>query len=266
MQKPLGALEAQLLAYAQLRQLEKFRVGELRLPLHLNTRQELRLLSQMARKKLLVRVTRGLYLVPPRLPLGGIWSPSEIAAIDVLMESRGGRYQICGPNAFNRYGFDNQMPVWTYLYNNRFSGERRIGSVYLQLIKVGDKRLGQTTKTRTREGRVAVYSSRVRTLVDAVYDWSRFDGIPRAYEWIRSELAAGRVEAVELARTTVRYGNQGTIRRMGVLLEQEGASKKALRLLEGAMTASRSPIAWIPRKPKRGRTSARWGVIIHEEA
>ena len=29
-------------------------------------------------------------------------------------------YQICGPNAFNRYGFDEQLRMCTYLYNGRY--------------------------------------------------------------------------------------------------------------------------------------------------
>ena len=50
----------------------------------------------------------------------------------------------------------------------------------LTLIKVADKRLGSTDKVETAEGQTAVYSSRVRTLLDAVYDWSRFNSLPRA--------------------------------------------------------------------------------------
>jgi len=65
----------------------------------------------------------------------------------------------------------------TYAYNNRFSGARRIGSVNLSLIKVSDKRLGATDSVKTRDGLFLVYSSRLRTLIDAVYDWSRFNGV-----------------------------------------------------------------------------------------
>ena len=139
----------------------------------------------MARGGLIARVRPGLYLVPAQLPLGGAWSPDEILALNTLMEDRQGRYQICGPNAFNRYGFDEQIPTRVYAYNNRISGERSIGAVALTLIKVADGRLGDTEEVRTRKAGPAVYSSRVRTLVDAVYDWSRFNSLPRAYDWIR---------------------------------------------------------------------------------
>ncbi len=266
MKKTLGKQETQLLAYLQMRKRQTVRTGDLIEPLQLNPEQERKLLSRMARGGLIARVRPGLYLVPARLPLGGSWSPDEILALNTLMEDRQGRYQICGPNAFNRYGFDEQIPTRIYAYNNRISGERTIGGVSLTLIKVADERLGETEEGRSPEGRPALYSSRVRTLVDAVYDWSRFSSLPKAYDWIRGELAATRVSAEELTRVTLRYGDKGTIRRIGLLLERQGAKEKLLQKLERALEPSTGLIPWIPGKPKRGTISRRWGVVVNEEA
>jgi len=63
-----------------------------------------------------------------------------------------GAYQICGPNAFNRYGFIDQIPIRTYAYNNRISGNRIVGTVALTLIKVSDDRLGGTEEVTTGRG------------------------------------------------------------------------------------------------------------------
>ena len=161
MKRNIGRLEAQLLAYAQMRGWTTVRTGDLRKPLRLSADQERKLFSRLARAGMIARVWRGLYLVPPRLPLGGKWSPDEGLALATLMAARGGRYQICGLNAFNRYGFDEQMPNRVYAYNNRLWGDRRIGSVSLTLIKVADARLGATEKVATSEsGPPAIYSSR----------------------------------------------------------------------------------------------------------
>lgn len=278
MAKPLGALESRFFAYAQMRRLRTVRLGELAGPLRLSDTQERRLLSQLARKGLIARVIRGLYLVPARLPLGSAWSPDESLAINALMQAAdkarpgadGNRtvaacYQVCGPNAFNRYGFDEQVPARTYLYNTRFSGDRRIGTVALTLIKVDASRLGSTEGFAAPEGLKLAYSSRVRTLVDAVYDWSRFDSLPRGYGWIRRELAARRVRAEDLVRDTLRFGNQGTIRRIGFLLEQEGVSAALLRRLEKALSPSSSLIPWIPGGSRRGKANARWGVLDNQD-
>lgn len=265
MKTRLGRRDAQLLAYAQMRGLETLRAGELTGPLGLTPKQERELFSRLTRGGLIARVRPGLFLVPPRLPLGGAWTPSEGAALDALMSDAGGRYQVCGPNTFNRYGFDDQIPNRVYAYNNRYSGERKIGAIELTLIKVADERLGDTETATLPDGKKVFYASRARALVDAVYDWSRFNGLPRCYRWIGEELRSGRVRASDLVRCTLRYGDTGTIRRMGVLLEREGVNASLLGKLARALSPTSSTIAWIPTKPKRGAVSRRWGVVINDE-
>ena len=266
MKRRLGNLERQLLAYAQMRKLRQLRTGDLTGPLGITAKQERELLTRLAKSGLIAKVRRGLYVVPSRLPLGTRWSPDEALVLNTLMADRGGRYQICGPNAFNRYGFDNQVPTRLYAYNKRLSEERTVGAVALILIKVADERLGDTEQERTPEGDTIVYSSRVRTLLDAIYDWPRFNSLPRGYAWIRADLAAVRVAEADLVRVALRYGNISTIRRVGALLEREGARESVLRKLAGALDRPTSVIPWIPGRPRTGMTNRRWGVLLNEPA
>lgn len=252
-----------LLAFAQMRKLRVLKAGELVRHLRLNRDQERKLFHRLVRAELIARVRPGLYLVPPQLPFGGKWTPDEILALNTLIEDKNGRYQICGPNAFNRYGFDEQIPTRVYAYNNRLSGDRTIGSAMFTLIKVADKRLGSTEVFKTVEGQTAVYSSRARTLVDAVYDWARFNSLPRAYEWIRRELSGQRVDLDELVKVALRYGNTSTIRRIGALLAREGTKEEALRKLERRLDQTGSLIPWIPSRPRRGKVDRRWGVVLN---
>lgn len=263
MKRRLGNLERQLFAYAQMRRLRELRTGDLTGPLGITPKQERELFTRLAKSGLIAKVRRGLYLVPSRLPLGARWTPDESLVLNSLMADRGGRYQICGPNAFNRYGFSDQVPQRVYAYNNRVSEQRTVGAVVLNLIKVADERLGDIEKERTPEGDTLVYASRVRTLLDAVYDWSRFNSLPRGYVWIRDELDAGRVTAVDLVRVTLRYGNISTIRRMGALLEREGVSDQLLRKLKRAFDRPTSVIPWIPTRPRAGTINPRWGVLLN---
>ncbi|MBM4323731.1 MAG: hypothetical protein FJ115_09260 [Deltaproteobacteria bacterium] len=265
MKQRLGRIETQFFAYVQMRQKRTIRAGDLTSSvLRLSPDQERKLLSRLARGGLIARVQQGLYLVPLRLPLGGAWTPTEAEVLNVLMKDKKGRYQICGPNAFNLYGLDDQIPNRIYVYNNRLSGNRRVGAVDIALIKVADVRLGDTEEVTMAEGEKAIFASRTRSLVDAIYDWSRFNGIPRGYEWITRELKAGRVSASALVKCTLRYGDIGTIRRMGALLEREGIPESLLRKLERALKPSTSLIPWIPTQPKRGIANRRWGVVLNE--
>jgi predicted transcriptional regulator of viral defense system len=263
MPSSLGPLETQLLAYVQGRPGKTLAAGEFVNAFGWTAMQERRVTSRLARKGLIVRVRPGLYLAPSRLPAGGRWSPGEFLALSTLMSDRGGRYQISGPNAFYRYGWTDQVPNRVYAYNNRISGERRIGSVELTLIKVGENRLGGTEIAPTPDGIDVVYASRVRSLVDAVYDWSRFNSLPRALDWIRQEVEKKDTFVAEFVHATIEFGNQGTLRRIGALLEDLGAPEPFLRRLEKEIHLSSSYIPWIPNEIKRGKMSKRWGVVIN---
>ena len=264
MKRSLGPQETLFFSLMQLRDQRLVRTGELTSLMGITHKQEEELLQRLARGRLIARVRRGLYLIPPRLPVGGSWSPDEICALNTLIEDRGGRYQICGPNAFNRYGFDEQIPTRIYAYNDRISGDRVVGSTSFTLIKVSTARLGAVEQTLTADGMTAVYSSRPRALVDAVYDWSRFNTLPRAYGWIRRELTTKRTTPRALAEVALEYGDIGTIRRIAALLEMEGAETSLLHKLKRALPPTTSMIPWIPTQPKRGKTNPRWGVVLNE--
>src|SRR4051794_29633116 len=181
----LGPLEIQVFAYIQSRGCQTVETAEFMHALGWSEVQERGVLSRLARKGIIARVRPGLYLVPPRLPPGGCWSPGEFLALSTLISDRGGRYQISGPNTFYRYGWTDQVPNRLYAYNNKISGDRQIGAVVLSLIKVADERLGGTEVAHAPDGIDVFYASKARSLVDAVYDWSRFDSLPRAFDWIR---------------------------------------------------------------------------------
>jgi len=263
MARKLGQLEAAALAYVQMRNIRTVQTGQLAAALRMSAKQERELLSRMARSGLIANVRKGLYLFPPKLPLGGVWTPDEAIAINALMADKRARFQITGPSAFNRYGYDEQVPSVITLYNNALSGERTIGKINLALIKVGEDRLGDTEQVETSSGDVLIYSSRVRTLVDAVYDWSRFDTLPRAYDWIRRDMDAERITSSDLAKSVVRYGNMGSIRRIGALLEQMDAEERVLRRLQRALTSSTAKIPFVPERPTRGPLLKRWGVVVN---
>lgn len=263
MSRKLGQLETAALALVQMRNIRAMRVGELASGLRISAKQERELLSRMSRSGMIANVRKGLYLFPPRLPLGGIWTPDEATAMNTLMADRNARYQITGPKAFNRYGYSEQLPSLTTIYNDAISGERRVGSVSLKLIKVSRDRLGGVEKVRMPSGETLVYSSRARTLVDAVYEWSQFDSLPEAYDWIRDDLATGRITADKLARTAVQYGNTGTIRRIGAILERLEASKATLSRLQRAVTTTTAKIPLVPTRAARGATAKPWGVVMN---
>lgn len=152
MKRKWGILETQFFACVQMRKRRTVRARDLVASvLKLAPEQGRKLFSRLSRGGLIARVRQGLYLVPPGLPMGGAWKPSEALALNTLMEDVKGRYQICGPNTFNQYGFDDQIP-------NRISGDRTVGAVEMTLIKVDEARLGDTMDIVMGDGEKAIHS------------------------------------------------------------------------------------------------------------
>jgi len=67
----LGTLEMRFLAYVQMRKMDVVRTGDIAKALNLSSKQERELLSRLSRSGMIIRLKRGAYLVPPRLPAGG---------------------------------------------------------------------------------------------------------------------------------------------------------------------------------------------------
>lgn len=260
----LGSLEMQLLAYAQLKRREVIRTGEAAPVLGISAKQERELLSRLARSRMIIRLKRGVYLMPPRMPAGGRWSASPYFILVRLMAVLEGRYQISGPSAFYYYEFDGQVPNRLYVYNDRIGGERHIGGAEFVFIKTSASRLGATETLETPDRVRTVMATKSRALVDAVYDWSRYHTLPRAYGWIAAEMEKDPHFGAELARVTARFGNRSTCRRMGYLLELCNLEGSLLAGLRGKLGSPKSLIPWVPGKPARGTVNREWGLIVNE--
>jgi len=259
----LGDLSSRFFAYVQLKKKDIVRTGEVSPVLGISESQERDLLRRLSNSGWIVRLKRGVYLVPPRIPAGGKYSPGVALILQKLMEEQDGKYQICGPTAFNFYGLDDQIPSVTYVYNNRISGSRMIGNLAFQFTRVADARLGGTNAVRTREGGEIIYSSKARTLVDAVYDWSRFNSLPRGYEWIQDEITQEPNLVSELVEVTAQHGNQATVRRIGYLLDVLAQPSRIIKRLQRQLSDSKALIPWIPGKPVKGAVNRKWGVIVN---
>ena len=258
----LGSLSSRFFAYVQLKNLEVIRMGEIAPVLGITGSQESDLFRRLSDSGWIVRLKRGVYLVPSRIPAGGKYSPGAALILQKLMEEEKGKYQICGLTAFNFYGLDDQIPSVTYLYNNRISAKRSIGNLAFQFIKVADERLGAINAVRTRDMEI-IYSSKARTLMDAVYDWSRFNSLPRGYNWIKRETKNDPKLVTELIESTITYGNMATTRRIGLLFDTIVPNLRLTNRLQRQLSTSSALIPWVPGRSAKGTINRKWGIIVN---
>jgi len=93
MKKPgpeLGELSSRFFAYVQLKQKDTVRTEELSSVLGITESQEHSLFHRLANSGWIVRLKRGVYLVPPRIPAGGKYSPGIALILQKLMQEQNG--------------------------------------------------------------------------------------------------------------------------------------------------------------------------------
>ena len=82
----LGNLLSRFFAYVQLKKKDIVRIGELSPVSSITISQERDLLRRLAGSGWIVRLKRGVYFVPPRIPAGGKYSPGTALILQKLME------------------------------------------------------------------------------------------------------------------------------------------------------------------------------------
>ncbi len=179
----------------------------------------------MNKSRLIAQIKKGYYLVPQKIPPDGMWSPSiYIAMAEYLKIVGASKYQITGARAFNTLGLSQQMAQSFTVYNDKISGEKNIAGYQIQFIKISKKRLGFIIKYEVNEPGfkgVAIYSSLPRLIFDAIYDYNRFNTIPKAYNWLKT-YSKNNTFLKEFVKITLTLGNIGTKKRIGYLLEEYG--------------------------------------------
>src|ERR1051326_3830333 len=175
----LGPLGLQFFGWAQLQNRDRIRIGEVQSALGLSKKQERELLSRLCRNGFIARLQRGTYLVPTKIPPGGKWMPSEYVLISELMDVLGAKYFISGPAAFQYYGLTTQIPQVICVYNDKISSYRKVGNLNVQLILVPPNRMGGWTTINLPNGKSVQIATLARTILDAIYDWPRFNTLPQ---------------------------------------------------------------------------------------
>lgn len=259
----LGPLEMRFFAWLQLEQKDQVKTGDFVNVSGISFKQEADLLYKLSSKGLILKLWRGLYLVPERIPISGQYTPSPYLIISKYMRNMGAKFQISGPSIFNLYGYSNQISSWFTVYNNKLSKKCYIKQYHIDFVKVVTRRLGDVKKVVSYgESKLesALISSAEQTLLDAVYDYKRFGTLPKAYNWIFYALKYKKIDSKRLVNITVKYGNTMTQKRIGWLLDKLKIPKKLTNQIQKKIPQTKFLVPLNP-KNNRGSINKRWNVI-----
>ena len=265
LKRQFGSLEMKAIAYLQLKKLKTVSIRDFQDVLGIARQTEKDLLSNLNKKGVILRLTTGYYLIPDKI------SPSSNAIIDgmeilvYLMQYYNARYMISGPTAIYYYGYTTQIPNRIYVYNDKIYGDKQIGGSSFVFMKTSAKRLKAVKILKSYDGTKIPYASKARLLIDCIYDWNRYNTIPKVFKWIKDEIEKDSGIAEKLVSSAIRYGNKSVQRRLGYLLEKLDVNVKFVDRLQKKIADSKSLIPLIPNIDFKGSVNKKWGLIINDQ-
>lgn len=257
-----GPLESRLLSWSQMTGQQCVPTSKVSETLRIPPGRVSRLFDRMARDGVAIQLTRGLYLLPEKLPPGGRWQPPVETALWHYLEAKQAKWQETGLAAFNHYGLSEQVANVVTVYNDKVSDRRFFGKLEAVFIKVKADRLGSAIEQEIIQGKPERrrIGTLARVVLDAVYDYSRFGPLPTAYRWIE-ERKTDKQFLADLVQCTTKYGNVASSRRIGWLLESLGVPERVWFPLKKALKKSSAFIPLDPGQPVKGATNKKWGVV-----
>ncbi len=261
----IGALELRIISYVQLKRIKILRTGDIFPIIGISAQTEKDVFSKLNNKGIFVRLTKGYYLVPDTLSPTTYPNVSEMEILFYFMKIFQTQFMISGPTAIYYYGYTTQIPNRIYVYNNKISGDRIIGNKSFVFMKTSSKRLKGAEFISNQKGIKIPYASKARLLIDCIYDWNRYNTIPKVFKWINQEIEENPAITEKLVSNAIRYGNRIVQRRLGYLLEIMNVDAKLVEKLQNKIQGTKTIKPLIPNINLKGSVNKKWGLIINGE-
>ncbi len=124
------------------------------------------LIEKLQQKKRLVSIKRGVYIIVPFSVVDKKWSLDEYRIIDYLLKQD---YYLGLFNAFNLYGFTEQIPNKLFIFNTKYSFDKEILHYKFKFFKIKKDKLFGIIRNKYP------YSDKERTIID-VLDYPEYLG------------------------------------------------------------------------------------------
>jgi predicted transcriptional regulator of viral defense system len=133
---------------------------------YVNIKDIKNLIEKLQKKKNLVPIKKGIYMVVPFSAIDKKWALDEFRIIDYLLKDD---YYIGLYNAFNLHGFTEQIPNKMFIFNTKYSADKQILHYKFKLFKIKKDKLFGIIKNKYP------YSDKERTIIDAL-DYPKYLG------------------------------------------------------------------------------------------
>jgi predicted transcriptional regulator of viral defense system len=215
----------------------------------------------LARKNVLQRVGRGIYLVRPLRSLVGPSMSSAIVSVATLLRDE--PYYLGGLWAFTHHRLTTQQYLSRLdVFVIRRRPPRELGSAKVVFHVLEPDLLAYGIARSTIEGIDVHVSDIERTLLDVLDHPALAGGFRGALAFFQETLP--RADLRKLIDHASRGSRASTCQRVGVLLERQQISLRALSPLRQRIAETRSRSAMLPNEPMKGRFNQSWRVVEND--
>jgi len=174
------------------------------------------MIEKLQKKRRLVPIKKGIYMVIPLRAIDKRFALDNFQVVDYLLKED---YYIGLYNAFNLHGFTEQIPTKIFVFNTKYSADKKILHYNFKFFKIKkDKLFGIFRKYKYP------YSDRERTIIDVLEYPEYLGGLSEVLDRIK-EVKYNKAKLIDYA---IKYNSIKIIKLVGLLTN----SNKLLNLLK----------------------------------
>ncbi|HTO92821.1 MAG TPA: hypothetical protein VMM80_00575 [Bacteroidota bacterium] len=221
-----------------------------------------RQLYRLQKKKWLVRLERGKYMIIPlEAGVDRQWAGDPYLVATSLVKPAAIAYS----TAIRHWGWTEgeERPVCIQTTTRKNVTGRTVGAVRYEFITLRQtKFFGHITEVH--QGTSVLVTDREKTLIDAADDVERAGGVHAVVAAVRG--AAGEILWPKLEDYGLRFPNRSALKRLGFIVESEmrDIPAEGRRMLERWRTHLSAGVVLLqPGEERKGRISTRWRVHVN---
>jgi len=255
---PLSRRELALVSTWERERRSRIRLGELRSTVGAVAPS---VAHRLARKGVLQRIGRGIYLIRPVRLLARPSSGSAAAALAALFEDK--PYYLGGLWALSLHRLTTQAHLSNIdVFAPQRGRTRQILNARVTFHALPKASFSFGVRDVQMEGANIRVSDPERTVLDLLDHPAAAGGTRRTVRLAASALP--RLNRKTLIQYAAQWGRTSTCQRLGVLLERAGARGNALRPLMQRAAETKSLLSLIADAPRAGRVNARWRIVEND--
>jgi len=171
---------------------------------YINVKDISDLVEKLQKKKKIVSIKRGVYMIIPFSSIDKKWALDEYRISDYLLKDN---YYIGLYNAFNLHGFTEQIPNKLFIFNTKYSADKMILHYKFKFFKVKSNKLFGIIRNKYP------YSDKERTIIDAIEYPAYLGGLSEVMNRIRNV----KFDKNKLVNYAIKYGSIKIMKLIGLL-------------------------------------------------